>query len=78
VETIIAVGGGHPDSEMKTHSGTEYGIVLKGKLGVKIAFDSYILEPRDSIRFSSSLPHCLWNAGDEPVHSIWFVRGRST
>jgi transcriptional regulator with XRE-family HTH domain len=77
METIIAVGGGRPDSEMKSHNGTEYGIVLQGKLGIKIAFDTYILEPRDSIRFESNLPHCMWNAGNEPVRSIWFVRGRS-
>ncbi len=77
METIIAVGGGRPDSEMKTHNGTEYGVVLKGVLGVKIAFDSYILRPHDSIRFDSTLPHCMWNAGNEPVHSIWFVRARS-
>jgi transcriptional regulator with XRE-family HTH domain len=77
METVIAVGGGRPDSEMKTHNGTEYGIVLSGKLGIKIAFDTFILGPRDSIRFESNLPHCMWNAGDEPVHSIWFVRGRS-
>jgi transcriptional regulator with XRE-family HTH domain len=78
METIIAVGGGNPESEMKTHNGSEYGVVLQGKLGVKIAFDSYVLGPRDSIFFQSSLPHCMWNAGDEPVRSIWFVKGRST
>jgi len=77
METIIAVGGGHPESEMKTHNGSEYGVVLRGKLGVKIAFESYVLGPSDSIFFHSSLPHCMWNAGDEPVHSIWFVKGRS-
>jgi transcriptional regulator with XRE-family HTH domain len=76
LETIIAVGGGKPDSEMKTHNGAEYGIVLRGKLGIKIAFESFILQPQDSIRFESTLPHCMWNAGDEPVHAIWFVRGR--
>jgi transcriptional regulator with XRE-family HTH domain len=78
METIIEVGGGNPESEMKTHNGTEYGLVLRGILGVKIAFDTFLLKPSDSIRFESNLPHCMWNAGDEPVHSIWFVRGRST
>jgi Cupin domain len=78
METIIAVGGGNPESEMKTHNGSEYGVVLQGKLGVKIAFESYVLGPRDSISFQSSLPHCMWNAGDELVRSVWFVKGRST
>jgi transcriptional regulator with XRE-family HTH domain len=78
IETIIEVGGAQPDSEMKTRSGTEFGVVLQGKLGIKIAFDTYILEPRDSIRFDSGLPHCLWNAGDEPTRSIWVMRLSST
>jgi transcriptional regulator with XRE-family HTH domain len=78
METIVEVGGGNPESEMKTHNGTEYGLVLRGTLGVKIAFDTFLLKPNDSIRFESNLPHCMWNAGNEPVHSIWFVRGRST
>jgi transcriptional regulator with XRE-family HTH domain len=77
METIIEVGGGNPESEMKTHNGTEYGLVQRGTLGVKIAFETFLLGPGDSIRFESNLPHCMWNAGDEPVHSIWFVRGRS-
>jgi transcriptional regulator with XRE-family HTH domain len=78
METIIEVGGGNPESEMKTHNGTEYGLVQRGTLGVKIAFETFLLKSGDSIRFESNLPHCMWNAGDEPVHSIWFVRGRST
>jgi transcriptional regulator with XRE-family HTH domain len=77
MEVIIEVGGGRPDLEMRTHNGAEYGYVLKGKLGIKIGFDSYVLEPGDSIRFDSTLPHSFWNAGDEPTHSIWFVQGRS-
>jgi transcriptional regulator with XRE-family HTH domain len=77
MEVVIEVGGGRPDLEMRTHNGTEYGYVLKGKLGIKIAFDNYVLEPGDSIRFDSTLPHSFWNAGEEPTHSIWFVRGRN-
>ena len=73
LESIIAPGGGDADAEMKTHNGTEYGVVLEGQLGVNIGFESYILGPNDSIVFDSTNPHSMWNAGTVPVRSIWFV-----
>jgi transcriptional regulator with XRE-family HTH domain len=61
------------------HAGREYGLVLSGRLRLAIGFDEeYELLPGDSIAFDSALPHRLENAGDEPVHAIWFVVGRST
>jgi transcriptional regulator with XRE-family HTH domain len=76
METIIEVGGGRPEAEMRSHNGREYGYVLKGRLGIKLGFNSYVLEPGGSISFDSTIPHSLWNAGDVPTHSIWFVVGR--
>ena len=58
------------------HSGREYGLILSGKLEVTVGFDTYELAPGDSISFDSSVPHCLRNVGNEPVHGIWFVIGR--
>jgi transcriptional regulator with XRE-family HTH domain len=76
IELIIDVGGGaEREAEMKTHRGREYGVVLKGRLGIAIAFDTYTLESRDSISFDSNLPHSMWNAGTEPMHAIWFEFG---
>jgi transcriptional regulator with XRE-family HTH domain len=77
IELIIEVGGGaEPEIEMKTHPGKEFGVVLKGRLGIAVAFDTYILNPRDSISFNSDIPHSMWNAGHEPMHAIWFEFGR--
>jgi transcriptional regulator with XRE-family HTH domain len=77
IELIIGVGGGaEREMEMKSHPGKEFGVVLRGRLGIAVAFDTYILEPRDSISFNSDLPHAMWNAGDEPMHAIWFEFGR--
>ena len=59
------------------HAGREYGYVLSGTLEVTVEFDTYRLEPGDSISFDSTMPHRLATAGDEPVHAIWFVVGRS-
>jgi transcriptional regulator with XRE-family HTH domain len=58
------------------HSGREYGLVLSGKLEVTVGFDTHVLGPGDSISFDSTMPHCLRNVGNEPVHGVWFVIGR--
>jgi mannose-6-phosphate isomerase-like protein (cupin superfamily)/DNA-binding XRE family transcriptional regulator len=60
------------------HSGREYGHVLSGTLEVTVGFESYVLGPGDSISFDSTVPHRLATIGDEPVHAIWFVVGRSS
>lgn len=59
------------------HAGFEYGYVLDGRLSVTIAFESYLLGPGDSISFASTKPHRLAASGDEAVHAIWVVIGRS-
>ncbi|HST39787.1 MAG TPA: cupin domain-containing protein [Conexibacter sp.] len=58
------------------HSGHEYGHVLEGRLAVTVGFETYELEPGDSISFDSSTPHRLFNAGDVPAVALWVVVGR--
>jgi transcriptional regulator with XRE-family HTH domain len=65
-----------PDVLMR-HAGREYGYVLSGTLEVTVEFETYRLEPGDSICFDSTIPHRLATVGSEPVHAIWFVVGRS-
>jgi hypothetical protein len=43
---------------------------------VTIGFDDHVLEPGDAIALDSTVPHRLYNLGDQPVHAIWFVHGR--
>ena len=69
-------GASSPEQEFQRHGGQEWGYILSGKLGVNIAFDEYVLGPGDAVAFDSGRPHRLFNAGDEPVHAIWFVLGR--
>ena len=69
-------GASSPADAFQRHSGQEWGYVIDGTLGVTIGFDEYILGPGDAIAFDSGTPHRLFNAGDEPVHGIWFVQGR--
>ncbi len=69
-------GASSPEDEFQRHAGQEWGYVLSGVLGVRIAFDEYVLRAGDAIAFDSTTPHRLFNAADEPVHGIWFVLGR--
>jgi transcriptional regulator with XRE-family HTH domain len=64
-----------PDSLMR-HSGKECGYILGGRLGITIGYESYELGPGDSVSFLSSLPHRLWNPGDEVTTAIWLVVDR--
>lgn len=71
------VGGASSHDGFQRHPGHEWGYVLEGSLEVRIGFDVLALGPGDAISFDSTIPHRLSNSGDEPVHAIWFVHGRS-
>jgi transcriptional regulator with XRE-family HTH domain len=69
-------GASSPADAFQRHAGHEWGYVLSGALQVTIGFRQYLLEPGDAISLDSTTPHRLANAGDVPVHAIWFVLGR--
>ena len=69
-------GASSAQDDFQRHPGHEWGYVLEGRLEVKIGFEEYILGAGDSVSFDSTIPHRLANAGDVPVHAIWFVHGR--
>jgi transcriptional regulator with XRE-family HTH domain len=70
-------GASSAETEFQRHAGHEWGFVLEGRLEVRVGFEEHILEPGDAVSFDSTIPHRLANAGDEPVHAIWFVLGRT-
>jgi mannose-6-phosphate isomerase-like protein (cupin superfamily) len=80
VEFLYAIyeagGSSSPDGSLMRHQGREFGVVLSGRLGVKVGFEDYVLGPGDSIAFDSSVPHRLHNDGSEIVTAIWIVIGR--
>jgi transcriptional regulator with XRE-family HTH domain len=69
-------GASSPADAFQRHAGQEWGYILSGRLGVTIGFEDVVLGPGDAIAFDSTTPHRLYNAGQEPVHGIWFVLGR--
>lgn len=71
-------GASTPDESLMRHHGVEYGYVMTGTLGIQVGFEEYELHPGDAVSFDSTLPHRLYNKGDEPVHAVWFVVGRES
>jgi transcriptional regulator with XRE-family HTH domain len=65
-----------PADGLVRHTGREFGIVLKGTLGLTVGFDEYTLEVGDSVFFDSTVPHRLHNDGKETVEAVWVVLGR--
>ncbi|MDE3082603.1 MAG: helix-turn-helix transcriptional regulator [Acidobacteriota bacterium] len=65
-------GSSTSDGRLVRHPGTEYGFVISGTLEVTLGFETYRMNPGDSISFDSEVPHRLCNVGDVPVEAIWF------
>jgi transcriptional regulator with XRE-family HTH domain len=66
--------GASDGQDFMRHTGSEYGLVLSGRMGCGVGFDEYILEVGDSIALDSATPHRFWNAGDVPAQMVWIVR----
>lgn len=64
------------EGKMMRHAGLEYGVLLEGRLTLRIDFDTYELAPGDSFCFDSGRPHLYVNQSDQPARGIWFVIGR--
>lgn len=65
-----------PANALMRHAGHEYGLVLEGRVGATVGFQSFELEAGDSIAFPSSVPHRFWTIGDVPSVVVWTVIGR--
>lgn len=77
VYAVYPVGSSScPEGELIRHGGREFGYVISGRLGVRVGFDEFELEPDDSISFDSMTPHRLHTISDEPVRAIWMVLNR--
>lgn len=68
-----AIQGASPPSDLVTHSGREFGIIIQGSLSVQVGFGFTVLAQGDSIAFDCTIPHRFWNATDQTVRAIWFI-----
>jgi quercetin dioxygenase-like cupin family protein len=55
------------------HEGEEYGIVIQGKVEIRINATTYILKAGDSIFFHATLPHYVRNAGRTKAVMVWAI-----
>lgn len=69
-------GSSSVEGKMMRHAALEYGVLLEGRLTLRIDFESYELEPGDSFCFDANRPHLYINSADKPARGIWFVIGR--
>lgn len=69
-------GSSSVEGKMMRHAGLEYGVLLDGRLTLRIDFESYDLEPGDSFCFDSNRPHLYLNQSGQTARGIWFVIGR--
>lgn len=76
IVTYQPQGSSSVEGKMMRHAATEYGVLLEGKLTLRIEFDRYELEPGDSFCFDAIKPHMYVNEGDVPARGIWFVIAR--
>lgn len=63
--------GGSSGADFLQHEGEKAGYVLAGRLRLWLDHQPHILEPGDSFRFPSQVPHMFDNATHEPVRVIW-------
>jgi transcriptional regulator with XRE-family HTH domain len=72
---VIYSPGGHSTDERRPlrHDGREYALVISGTLTANVGFESYDLEPGDSIAFDASMPHEYLNKTGEIVRAVSVV-----
>jgi transcriptional regulator with XRE-family HTH domain len=63
------------DGGLMRHAGREYGLLLSGRLTVRLGFETFTLEPGSSVSFDSTTPHAYLNEGDEAATGVWHVVG---
>jgi mannose-6-phosphate isomerase-like protein (cupin superfamily)/DNA-binding XRE family transcriptional regulator len=72
---VIYSPGGHSTDERRPlrHDGREYALIVSGTLTANVGFESYDLDPGDSIAFDASVPHEYLNKTGEVVRAISVV-----
>lgn len=56
-----------------SHSGTEFVVVLEGRLALRLDGDLHDLEAGDSIRFDAARPHVYRNEDEIEARGLWLV-----
>jgi transcriptional regulator with XRE-family HTH domain len=61
-------------SELYSHEGEEFGLVLEGRYEVTVADQTYVLEEGDTISFPSVIPHRTRALGEDgATRTLWVI-----
>jgi len=63
--------GGSSGTDFVRHTGEKAGYVLAGKLRLWLDHEAHVLEPGDSFRFPSTVPHMFDNPTQQVARVIW-------
>jgi transcriptional regulator with XRE-family HTH domain len=63
--------GGTSGPDFVRHQGEKAGYVLAGRLRLWLDHEAHLLEPGDSFRFPSLVPHMFDNPAEEPARIVW-------
>lgn len=68
---ITVAPGGSSGEDRYSHAGEECGYLLRGQLRLWAGSGEYLLNPGDSFRFQSTLPHRFANPSDGDAEVVW-------
>jgi transcriptional regulator with XRE-family HTH domain len=72
-EGSFEVGGSTGPEAYAHDNAQELFYVLAGHIEISIASETYILGPRDSVEYLSSIPHRAVNIGATPAQAMWIT-----
>lgn len=70
---LIYEPGAESHPRQYNHPGTEMVLVMTGCLEITVGFETYRLEPGDSIGFPSFMPHRYLNPGDQTARAVTVI-----
>ncbi|MDT5148389.1 MAG: hypothetical protein QOI01_122 [Mycobacterium sp.] len=72
-EGTFEVGGSTGPEAYAHDNAQELFYVLTGHFEISIASETFILGPRDSVEYLSSVPHRAVNIGATPAQAMWIT-----
>jgi transcriptional regulator with XRE-family HTH domain len=61
------------DRRLSRHQGYDFGVLIEGRLVLRLGFDEHELRAGDSVHFDTTRPHVYVNDADEPARGVWFA-----
>jgi transcriptional regulator with XRE-family HTH domain len=70
---LVYAPGAESNPTLYSHPGTELLLITSGVLQITVGFDSYLLEPGDSMQFPSSMPHKYLNPAAQTARAVTVI-----